>query len=87
MLSKEFMVNSEYGFHLRPAQILMESITPFESKVILKFNGKEANAKSLLNLMTLGLDNGQSVTVVVDGPDENEVMKIIDKLFEDGFDE
>jgi len=65
----------------------MESITPFESKVILKFNGKEANAKSLLNLMTLGLDNGQSVTVVVDGPDENEVMKIIDKLFEDGFDE
>ena len=87
MLSKEFMVNSEYGFHLRPAQILMESITPFESKVILKFNGKEANAKSLLNLMTLGLDNGQSVTVEVDGPDENEVMKIIDKLFEDGFDE
>lgn len=88
MISKEFTVQAENGFHLRPAQALMEAITPFASEVTIKTpDGGEANAKSLLNLMTLGADKGQTLTVEVDGPDEQAVMNTIQKLFDENFGE
>ena len=40
----------------------------------LESGTKEVNAKSIMGMMTLGLDNGESVTITADGPDEDEAM-------------
>ena len=89
MLQKEFIMRCPQGFHLRPAQVLMETATKFSSKIILKKNGSEieTDAKSILGLMSLGLGNGESVTVTVDGPDEQQTMEEVQKLFETNFGE
>jgi len=88
MISKEFTINCGDGFHLRPAQVLMEAVTPFASEVLLKVGDTvEANAKSILGLMSLGLEKGTHVIMLADGPDEEEAMAVIGKLFDDNFGE
>lgn len=88
MLSKEFVVNSQYGFHLRPAQVLAEKVTPFESKVtVRKQDGAKADAKSLLGLMSLGLKEGQTILVETDGADEAAAMETVEGLFRTNFGE
>lgn len=88
MISKQFVISGEYGFHLRPSQVLMEAATPFTSEIhLIKADGKKANGKSLLELMTLGLESGQTVDVEINGSDEDEVMQVVEKLFKENFGE
>lgn len=88
MLTKNLVMNCAEGFHLRPAQVLMEKVTPFQSHITLrKSEQEEADAKSILGLMSLGIEQGETVEVVVEGPDETEAMAAVEKLFETNFDE
>jgi len=88
MLSKEFTINCNEGFHLRPAQVLMETSTPFQSEIILEKNAdEEADAKSILGLMSLGLEKGEKVVLKISGPDENLAMKAVEELFNNNFGE
>lgn len=88
MVSKEFTVNCNKGFHLRPAQVLAEAVTPFESDVFITVGeDTQTNAKSILGLMSLGLEKGTQVMMSADGPDEDAAMAVIAKLFDDNFGE
>jgi phosphotransferase system HPr (HPr) family protein len=88
MLSKEFAVNCKEGFHLRPAQVLVEKVTPFESSItIKKSEDEEADAKSILGMMSLGIEKGQTVVVEVNGADEDQTMNAVEELFKNNFDE
>jgi phosphocarrier protein len=48
---------------------------------------RKVNAKSLLGVLSLGIMKGMSVTLVADGPDENEAMDSIVELINSGFEE
>lgn len=88
MISKSFVMNCKEGFHLRPSQVLMEAATKFQSDIMLKKSeDEEADAKSILGLMSLGIEAGETVTVVVNGPDEKEAMDTVEKLFSNNFNE
>jgi phosphotransferase system HPr (HPr) family protein len=88
MLNKEFTINCSEGFHLRPAQVLMETATPFQSEIIVEKNAdEEADAKSILGLMSLGLEKGEKVVLKISGPDENLAMKAVEELFNNNFGE
>lgn len=88
MLNKEFTLHSKYGFHLRPAQVMAEKMGAFVSDVtVKKSDGIEADAKSLLGLMSLGLNNGQTVEVTVGGEDEQSAMQAVEELFRTNFGE
>ena len=88
MISKSLVINCKEGFHLRPAQVLVEKMTPFESGILIKTSeDEEADAKSLLGLMSLGLKKGSSVVVKISGPDENKAMDAVEELFHNNFGE
>lgn len=88
MISNSFQMNCKEGFHLRPAQVLVEAMSVFQSEVKLKKStGEEADAKSILGLMSLGIESGETVKVEIDGPDEKEAMKTVEKLFKNNFNE
>ena len=44
---------NEEGMHARPAGILVKRVNQFQSKIELSFNGKSANARSLLSILSL----------------------------------
>ena len=66
----------------------MEAVTPFSSSVTVKKNdSEEADAKSILGLMSLGLEEGSEVDIIVDGADETTAMAAVQKLFDENFGE
>ena len=89
MLKKEFTVGCKQGFHLRPAQKLMEAATAFSSTLMLrkKDSDAEVDVKSILGLMSLGLGYQQEVVVTADGGDEAAAMEAIGALFDSNFGE
>lgn len=86
MVSKEVKVKCSTGLHARPATLLVKKASSFKSDVSLEFNGKKANVKSLIGVLSLGVTKGSTVNVIVSGDDETlaleEVVKLINSLEE-----
>jgi len=70
MLSKDVVVNNGTGLHARPATLLVKKASSFKSDVSIEFNGKKANVKSLIGVLSLGVTKGATITVVASGDDE-----------------
>ncbi|OAL10260.1 phosphocarrier protein HPr [Candidatus Mycoplasma haematobovis] len=74
MKSFTYTVQDKVGIHARPANKLVQALNAYKSKVTIKFGEKEANAKSLINLMALGLQYQSQVEFVIEGEDEEKVL-------------
>ena len=81
MISKELTVINESGIHARPAALIVETATKFQSQVIFIKDGMRANAKSIMNIMLLAAEPGAVIRVETEGPDEAEALKAIEELF------
>lgn len=80
MLSKDVVVNNGTGLHARPATLLVKKASSFKSDVSIEFNGKKANVKSLIGVLSLGVTKGANVTVVASGDDEALAVEEIANL-------
>lgn len=87
MISKQLTIENEQGFHVRPAQLFAEKAGEFQASVRVSGEAGDADGKSMLELMTLGLVQGSSVTLAVDGPDEQEALEALAALIAGGFGE
>ena len=82
MVSKEVIVNNGTGLHARPATLLVKKASSFKSDVSIEFNGKKANVKSLIGVLSLGVTKGANITVTATGDDETLAAQEIAKLIE-----
>ena len=82
MVSKEVIVNNGTGLHARPATLLVKKASSFKSDVSIEFNGKKANVKSLIGVLSLGVTKGANITVTASGDDETLAAEEIAKLIE-----
>lgn len=80
MLEKKIVVDLESGLHARPAAEFVKIASSFESDITVAKNGKSANAKSIMGVMSLGVSKGDQVDLVVDGSDENEAITTIENF-------
>lgn len=77
MVSKEIVITNAQGLHARPATLLVQKATCYKSEVIVINDGKEANSKSLIGILSLGINEGDTITVQVKGTDENKALEEI----------
>ncbi len=68
------------GFHLRAAGRIVKLTKKFASEVTIRFNGRSANAKSIMGLASLAAECGSSVDIEADGPDEAQVLEALVQL-------
>lgn len=87
MVSKKVTVINPSGLHLRPAGVLSQTAMQFKSKTIIECGDKNIVAKSVLNVMAAGVKCGTEITVVCDGPDEEEALAKITEAIESGLGE
>jgi phosphocarrier protein HPr len=80
MVSKEVVVNNGTGLHARPATLLVKKASSFKSDVSIEFNGKKANVKSLIGVLSLGVTKGANITVLASGDDETLAVEEIANL-------
>ncbi len=82
MLSFEYTVTDEVGIHARPAGILAKEAKKYESKIMIKKEGKAVEATKLMAIMGLGVKCGQTVEVEVSGTDEDVAYEAMKAFFE-----
>lgn len=89
MLERRVTLINELGLHARAAAKLVRLARGFRSSIVLKRDdtGVEANAGSILDILYLAASNGRQLTVTVEGPDEQDAVDAVEKMFQDGFGE
>jgi Phosphotransferase System HPr (HPr) Family len=80
-----YTINSENGIHARPAGILVKKISGFKSDVKFFKGEKEANAKSLLSIMGLGIKDGEKLDVEICGVDEDILSEKLEEMLQNDF--
>lgn len=87
MIEHEVTIRNKAGLHTRPASMLVRTASEYEADVFLRSDGYEINGKSVIGVMTLAAGQGSTLTLVVDGEDEEAAAEALVGLFEDGFGE
>lgn len=79
MISKDITINiSPNNNAVQPVALLVQVANQFESSVYVEVEDKKVNAKSIMGMMTMGLESGEEVTVSVNGEDEDEALEQIE---------
>ena len=79
MKMKAVRIQLSSGLEARPVAMLVQVASQHDSTVYLESEGRRVNAKSIMGMMSLGLDTGEMVTVIADGPDEETAVDDIAK--------
>ena len=77
MEKRDFTITSERGILARPATILVQAASKYNSDVTLSYEGKSVNLKSIMGVMSLGVGQNASVTITAKGDDEKEALDAV----------
>ena len=83
MKSFTYVITDEIGIHARPAGLLVKEAKKYASRVVIRANGKSAEATRLMAIMGMGVKCGQTVEVEVAGDDEDEAFEGMKAFFEE----
>ncbi|HDP66989.1 MAG TPA: HPr family phosphocarrier protein [Candidatus Marinimicrobia bacterium] len=85
MISREISILNKYGLHTRPATAFVTEASRFKSEIFLEYKGVRVNAKSILGLLVLAVEPGATLTLLADGPDEEEAIEALAILTRNKF--
>lgn len=85
MVSQKVVVAEPSGLHLRPAGKLCELSLKYESKISIKKGDSTANAKSVLGLLAARIICGDEIEIICDGTDEEEALRAVSEVIQNGF--
>ncbi len=79
MIKKPITINLSTGLEARPVAQLVQVACRFSSEIYVEIGEKRFNAKSMMGMMTLGLDAGEEILVSANGVDEEAAMSSIEQ--------
>ena len=81
-----YTITDPVGIHARPAGLLVKAVKALDSTVtIVKADGKSAAATKLMALMGLGIKQGETVTVTIEGGGEDANAQALEQFFQDNL--
>jgi phosphocarrier protein len=87
MVEKSYTVTNRLGLHARPASLFVKTTSRFQSAVKIIKGDHEIDGKSIMGLLMLAAGPGTVLKIIIDGPDENDVIQALDDLFQRKFDD
>ena len=76
-MRKTVEVQMDAGMEARPIALMVQTANQFSSHLYLEMDGKHVNAKSIMGMMSMPLNQGESVTVIAEGTDEQAAVDAI----------
>ena len=80
MIVKEVVINNQVGLYARPATFFIQKANEFNCSIWVEKDERRVNAKSLLGVLSLGIDKGTHIKLIADGPDEVEAIETLSNL-------
>ena len=74
MTKKDVTIQLASGLEARRVAMLVQIASQYDASVYIETEGKHVNAKSIMGMMSLGLDAGDEITVIADGADEENAV-------------
>ena len=74
MIEKTINVKLSDGLESRPAALFVQVASKFNSRIYIMLDNKKVNAKSIMGMMSLGMVEGEEVSVTAEGDDEEEAI-------------
>ena len=80
------MVKNSAGIHVRPSGVIRKAFESYPGKITLTAKGMDIELRSTLGLIALGLQQNDSVSIVVEGPSEDTICADLIALLEKRYD-
>lgn len=81
MIETPVIVKHENGLDGRPIALLVQEASQYASRIYIQLGEKKINAKSIMGMMSLNLTEGEKVTVLTEGEDEEKAAEGIRSFF------
>lgn len=75
MKTSNVRVNLENGLDVRPVALLVQEASKYDSTIHILVENKKVNAKSIMGMMSLGLNNGEELQIIAEGSDEEKAVE------------
>ncbi|MFJ5713498.1 phosphocarrier protein HPr [Neobacillus novalis] len=79
MAEKQFKVIADTGIHARPATLLVQTASKFDSEITLEYKGKKVNLKSIMGVMSLGIGQGADIKIAAEGSDADLALSSLEE--------
>jgi len=76
-MEKLFTITDETGLHARPATMLVNTASKFTSEILLTYRDKKVNLKSIMGVMSLGIQKDAEITISAEGEDAEAAITAI----------
>lgn len=87
MKQLDIVIQNPTGLHARPAKVFVNTAKQFQSDIRVHHGVKKANAKSLISMLTLGVEAGTEIHIVIDGSDEMAALTALETAVTGGLGE
>ena len=87
MTTQNVKIQNRAGIHARPASMIVQTAQGFESSIWMEKEDVKINAKSIMNILTLGATYGTELVLSAEGSDETEAVEALANLFDNKFKE
>lgn len=74
MVSKTVVFQCDDALQMKAVAVLIQKASAFKSSIYLSRSGRRANAKSLLGVMSLGIENSAEIEITADGDDQQNAL-------------
>ncbi len=85
MKTFDYTITDELGIHARPAGVLAKTAKDLDSEITITKGEKTVGASKLMMLMGLGIKQGDTITITIDGGDEEKSFNIMKEFFEENL--
>lgn len=75
MIRKDITIELAKGLEARPVAVFVQVASQYDCSIYVEYRDKRVNAKSIMGMMSLGIAQGEKVTVIADGTDEKEAVE------------
>jgi len=87
MQHETITIMNAVGLHARPASVFVQTSNKFNSDIQVEYDDKTANAKSILQVLSLGVKKGGRISLKISGADEEQALTTLKKLIDEDFGE
>ncbi len=87
MITRTIVIQNKAGLHARPAARFTQEAGKYQSKITLQKGEQTINPKSILMILSLGVSQGNEITLTAEGPDEADAIQALVELIESKFGE
>ena len=84
---KKVEIKNKLGLHARAAALLVQTVNKFSSQVTFSKDGQSTDGRSIMGVLTLAATQGSKLQVEANGDDAERVVKAIERLIDDRFNE